>query len=268
MMSVYITFLRGHLMRSSFAGKAAALSAILFILRAFCPQSAAAQQAEPILFHGVILDAETHQPLTGAHYRVRGLSSSSTEATGRSSGAADSRGMVSFYARHLDTVTFTCVGYKDYIMPVHDSLRAPEYVAGVYLTSDTLMMAAVVVMPRIGNLRSAIMSQPPATNQELINATNNLRLSAYQGLTSASKLGDPASNYEVLRQQQRYAAYEKGQIPADKMLGINPFTLISLIYFLAVGPPEVPEPPIPYITAREMENLRAVHDSLIYRVPR
>jgi hypothetical protein len=52
------------------------------------------------------------------------------------------------------------------------------------------------------------------------------------------------------------------------MLAVSPLTLIPLIYLLAVGPPEVPEPPVPYISAREMENLRAVHDSLIYRVPR
>lgn len=262
MKSVCITFRRGHLTRSSFAGKSAALPALLFILLAFCLQSTSAQQADPILFHGVILDADTRLPLTGAHYQVRGMG---PEGTGRSSGAADSRGMVSFYARHHDTITFTSVGYKDYQMTVHDTLRAMEYVAGIYLTTDTLLMAAVVVMPRIGNIRAAIMSVPPATNQELINATNNLRISAYQGLTSASKLGDPASNYEVLRQQQRYAAYEKGQIPADKMLGINPFTLISLIYFFAVGPPEVPRPPVPYISVREMQNLRAFHDSLIYR---
>jgi len=264
------------LTRSSFAGKSAALPALLFILLALHPQATSGQQASPILFHGVILDADTRQPLTGAHFQVRGRSlgvtgemdRSSGGASGervRSSGAADSRGMVSFYARHLDTVTFTCVGYKDYNMPVHDSLRAKEYVAGIYLTSDTLMMAAVVVIPRIGNLRSAIMSEPPATNQELINATNNLRLSAYQGLTSASRLGDPASNYAVLRQQQRYDAYEKGQIPSDQMLAVSPLTLIPLIYLLAVGPPEVPEPPVPYISAREMDNLRAFHDSLIYR---
>lgn len=277
MKSVFITFLRGHLTRLSFAGKAASLPAIIFLL-AFRPQCTAAQQAGPILFHGVILDAETRQPLTGAHYQIRGRTIAAAEvremgsgASGeriRSSGAADSRGMVSFYARHLDTVIFTCVGYKDYNMPVHDSLRAREYVAGIYLTSDTLMMAAVVVIPRIGNLRSAIMSEPPATNQELINATNNLRLSAYQGLTGASKLGDPATNYELLRQKQRSEAYEKGQIPSDQMLAVSPLTLIPLIYLLAVGPPEVPEPPVPYISAREMDNLRAFHDSLIYRVPR
>lgn len=252
-------FLKGRLTRSSFAGKAVVvLHAFLFILIVFNSQSMAAQEADPILFHAVILDSDTREPLTGAHFQVRG----------RSSGAADSRGMVSFYARHRDTVVFTSVGYKEYQMTVHDTLRAIEYVAGIYLTTDTLMMAAVVVMPRIGNIRAAIMSEPPLTNQEMINATNNLRLSTYQGLTSANRLGDPDSNYELLRHQQRTAAYEKGQIPSDKMIGLSPLTVISLIYLLAVGPPEAPRPPVPHISAREMESLRTYHDSLIYRVPR
>ncbi|MCK7539370.1 MAG: carboxypeptidase-like regulatory domain-containing protein [Marinilabiliales bacterium] len=42
---------------------------------------------------------------------------------GRTGGATDSRGMFSLYARHHDTITFTCMGYKEYSMTVHDTLR-------------------------------------------------------------------------------------------------------------------------------------------------
>ena len=185
--------------------------------------------------------------------------------SGRTGGATDSRGMFSLYARHHDTITFTSVGYREYRMIIRDTLRSREYVAGIYLSSDTLMIAEVVVIPRIGNIRAEIMSERPPADQELINATNNLRLSAYQGLVNASKLGDPDTNYELLRQKQRYEAYEKGQISADQMLAVSPLTLIPLIYILAVGLPEDPEPPVPYISVRELENLRAVHDSLIWR---
>ena len=115
------------------------------------PLEMAAQQASPILFHGIILDAETHQPLTGAHYL----------AAGRSAGASDNRGMISFYARHHDTITFSCVGYKDFLMVIGDTLLAREYVAGIYLTTDTLMIPAVVVMPRLGNIRAEIMASKP-----------------------------------------------------------------------------------------------------------
>jgi hypothetical protein len=173
--------------------------------------------------------------------------------------------MFSLYARWYDTITFTCIGYREYSITVHDTLRAKEYTAGIYLTGDTTMIPAVVVIPRLGNIRAEIMAERPSPNQEMINASNNLRMAVYQGLTTQPELGDPATNYEILRQKQRMEAYEKGQIPSGQMVGLSPFTLIPLIYMLVAGPPEDPDPPAPYISARDMERLRRVHDSLIFR---
>jgi len=259
MSSVFTTFPRGLLTRSSLTGRPGIrIPVIILFILVFLPQKIAAQESGYILFHGVLFDADTRQPLTGAHYQVMG----------RPEGATDSRGMFAFYARHHDTIIFTSVGYKEYLMIVPDTLHAREYVTGISLSSDTLMIPAVVVIPRIGNIRAELLSEHPEPNQEIINATNNLKISAYQGLTSAATLGDPASNYEVLRQQQRADAYEKGQISSGQMLVLSPLTLIPLIYILAVGLPEEPQAPVPYISAREMESLRALHDSLIYRSPR
>jgi hypothetical protein len=99
----------------------------------------------------------------------------------------------------------------------------------------------------------------------VINATNNLRMAVYQGLANPPELGDPATNYEVLRQKQRMDAYNKGQIASDRMIGLSPLTLIPLIYLAAKGLPEDPEPPAPHISAREMDYLKQVHDSLLIR---
>ena len=217
-----------------------------------------AQQVAPILFHGLILDAETRQPLKGAHYIIRN----------KTAGAADDRGMVSFYARHHDTIMFSCVGYKDFNMIIGDTLHAQEYVAGIYLTGDTLMIPAVVVMPRLGNIRAEIMSARPNADQEMVNAANNLKISTYQGLTGASELGDPASNYEVLRHKQRIDAAEKGGIPSDQMVIFSPFVIIPVVYILAKGLPQEPAPPAPYISPAELNRIRALHDSLIYKSPR
>lgn len=247
-------FPKGRLTRSFLANKSsqAFLLLLLFMLR---QPELIAQQSGPILFHGVIFDAGSGQPLPDAHYSVRG----------RAAGASDGRGMFSLYARWHDTITFTCIGFRDYSITVQDTLRAKEYTAGIYMTGDTTMIPAVVVFPRIGNIRAEIMAEKPAPNQEVINASNNLKMGVYQALSNAPKLGDPFYNYELIRQQQRMDAYEKGQIPSDQMVGLSPFMLIPLIYRLASGPPEELKPPVPHISAREMENLRRVHDSLIYR---
>jgi hypothetical protein len=242
-------------MRSSLAGKAALTILLIIILFQACLPGAYAQQQGPVLFHGIILDASTRQPLPDAHYVVRG----------GSAGAADGRGMFSVYAFRNDTITFSCIGYRQFSMTVHDTLRAREYTAGVYLTTDTTLIPAVIVIPRLGNIRAEIMADKPVPNQEIINATNNLRMAVYQGLTNPPELGDPATNYELLRQRMRMEAYEKGQIPSSQMVGLSPLTLIPLIYLLANGPPEIPDPPAPHISARDMEYLRQLNDSLLIR---
>jgi hypothetical protein len=259
MRRAFIMCPREHSKRSSCAGNTGSLTLLFFFIlsAAFLPQKIVAQQSGFILFHGVIIDAVTREPLTGAHFIIGN----------RAAGAADLKGMFSLYAHPYDTITFTCVGYSPYRLVVSDTLRAKEYVTGIWLTTDTVMIPSVVVIPRLGNMRAAIMAEPPAADQQMINAANNLKISAYQGLTGSNELGDPIVNYELLRQKQRYEAYEKGQIPSSQMVALSPLALIPLIYILANGLPEDPEPPVPYISAREMSRLRTLHDSIIYRSP-
>ncbi len=242
-------------MRSSLAGKPALTILLIIILFFTFIPGASAQQQDPVLFHGIILDASTRQPLPDAHYVVKG----------GTAGAADGRGMFSVYAWRNDTITFSCIGYRHFSMTVHDTLRAREYTAGIYLTTDTTLIPAVVVIPRLGNIRAEIMADRPVQNQEIINATNNLRMAVYQGLTNPPELGDPATNYELLRQKMRMEAYEKGQIPSSQMIGLSPLTLIPIIYLLVNGPPQIPDPPAPHISARDMDYLRHVNDSLLMR---
>jgi hypothetical protein len=108
------------------------------------------------------------------------------------------------------------------------------------------------------------MAARPDADQELINAANNLKISAYQGLTAATRLDDAAANYEVIRRAQALAAGEKGGIPSGQMISFSPFAIIPLIYILARGLPEDPPAPAPYISAKELNRIQALHDSLIY----
>ncbi|HOO66844.1 MAG: hypothetical protein KDB91_01320 [Bacteroidales bacterium] len=255
MRKAFIMFPRGRLRKSFFAGRLSQVLLVILLITAVWSPSAIAQKHGPILFHGVILDAGTRQPLPDVHYVI----------SGQTAGATDSRGMFSLYARWNDTITFTCIGYSPYKMTVQDTLHAKEYTAGIYLTGDTTVIPAVVVIPRLGNIRAEIMAERPGPTQEMINASNNIRTAVYQGLTNPPELGDPAVNYELLRQKQRLDAYEKGQIPSEHMVGLSPFMLIPLIYSIAAGPPETPDPPAPHISSRDMDYLRHVHDSLLYR---
>ncbi len=191
---------------------------------------------------GVVMDAGRFEPLSDAqiiinrHFRI---------STG-------SDGEFAIDVKDNDTVSFTRLGYKDLLMIVRDTLRGTEFLAGVYLQQDTMMISEVVIMPRLSSLRSDIFKPRSDAVQEVENARYNLAVSAYQGRISQNRLGDPAINYELLRQRQRYDAYTKGQIPGDKMVALSPLILIPAAYMLIHGLPEKPEARLPMVTEQEL----------------
>jgi hypothetical protein len=68
-------------------------------------------------------------------------------------------------------------------------------------------------------------------------------------------LGDPATNYELLRQKQKTDAFERGGIPSDKMVGISPLLLIPAAYLLIHGLPEKPAPLKQQLTNQEVNQI-------------
>ena len=125
-------------------------------------------------------------------------------------------------------------------MYVSDTLAGNEFIAGIYMNSDTLSISEVVIVPKFINLKSQILNSPSKTPSTFDNAKYNVAVSAYQGRTSQSTLGNPADNYLLLSQRQKINAFEKGGIPSDKILGISPFLLVPAAYLLIKGLPEKP----------------------------
>jgi len=134
-------------------------------------------------------------------------------------------------------------------------LSGREFVAGIYLHSDTISIGEVIIIPKLTNLKSELLNTRPEASKTVENARYNLEISAYQGRMAQSKMGDPALNYEVLRNQQRRDAYSRGQIPADRMVGLSPLMLIPAAYLLMHGLPEKPSAPKPHLTDKEINDL-------------
>jgi hypothetical protein len=88
------------------------------------------------------------------------------------------------------------------------------------------------------------------------NARYNIAISAYQGRTTQGKLGDPQSNYDLIRQKQKNDAYEKGGIPSDRIAGISPLLLIPAAYLLIHGVPERPAPYENKLTLQELDQIQ------------
>ena len=198
-----------------------------------------------ILFHGLVMDVNTMNPLPGSQIKINSAFSS----------ISDEQGQFAFYVRRGDTVTFSRLGYKSAILNISDTLTGKEFIAGIYMNTDTLSINEVVVIPRYSDLRSEMFTSKPESNTRIENAKYNLEVSSYQGRIGQSKLGDPSINYEVLRQQQRSNAYTKGQIPSDRIVGVSPLMLIPAAYLLMNGLPEKPSPLKPRVTEQEVDQI-------------
>ena len=199
-----------------------------------------------ILFHGLVVDANTFSPIANSQIMINNSFLSVTGADGT----------FAFIVNSNDTVLFKSLGYKPITFFVSDTLTGREFITGIYMQTDTLSIGEVIIVPKFTNLRSEIMNAGRKTPSTMENAKYNVAVSAYQGRNATGKLGDPASNYDILRQRQKTEASEKGGIPSDKMIGISPLLLIPAAYLLIQGLPDRPEPFKPELTKSEVDQIQ------------
>ena len=222
---------------------------LLFMPLFYASGQQADNQQDRVLFRGIIVSANAQEKLPGAQIVINRLVA----------GASSSDGTFSFFARKNDTVIFTMMGYRPLSLVVSDTLKAKEFVTGIFMQADTLEIGEVVIIPRFSNLKTDIINSVLESNSKMDNARNNISIASYQGRTGQGKLGDPGINYEVLRQQQKIDAYEKGGIPSDKIMGISPLMLLPAAYLLLNGLPEAPAPPEPHITQKDLDELNQLY---------
>lgn len=220
---------------------------LLFAFLFICPVNAQEKDLSgiKILFQGRVIDGQSLTPLPGSQVLVNR----------RFTSVSDDKGNVALYVNVSDTLVFTRTGYKPAEIIIRDTLVGKPFVAGIFLNADTIEIGEVVIVPRMLRIRSELMNPVTSTPPEIENARNNVAMSAYQGRTTTGKLGDPASNYELLRQRQRTDAYEKGGIPSDRIAGLSPFMLLPAAYLLMNGLPEKPSPLRQGISDRELDEI-------------
>jgi len=201
-----------------------------------------------VLFRGVVVDAETQARIADTKIYINGSQKALSGADGT----------FSFFAGQNDTVVFSSMGYRQISFIVSDTLKASEFLTGIYLKPDTISIGEVIILPHYRSLKTELMNYPSQSDIKTEYARNNVNVAAYQGRTGQFKLGDPAMNYEFLRQKQKTEAYEKGGIPSDRIAGISPLLLLPAAYLILHGLPEVPEPPEPKITQKELDDLNKI----------
>jgi hypothetical protein len=195
------------------------------------------------------MDAKTLQPLPNSQILMNNAFSA----------ISNSEGTFSFFVNRNDSVLFKHLGYKPTLLFVSDTLTGREFVAGIFMKSDTVSIGEVVIVPKYSNLKYEILNAPNREPSTMDNARNNVANAAYQGRTTQGKLGDPATNYDMLRQKQKIDAYEKGGISSDKIAGISPFLLVPAAYLLIHGLPEKTAPLEQKLTQQELDQIQKIY---------
>ncbi len=222
------------------------LSFALLLLFSVCAVKAQQQIIkQSVIVSGIVRDGATVEALQGVRVLRNNSASSLTGADG------------SFIVNALssDTLVFKALGYKDAILILRDTLRGDHFIAGIYMKSDTIAIGEVIIIPRFRSLKSEILSAPGRDADIKNNARYNVAVSAYQGRTTIGNLGDPASNYELLRNRQRTEAYTAGQLGPDQMVSISPLILIPAAYLLVKGLPEKPPQYSPQLSDEELRSI-------------
>jgi len=201
-------------------------------------------QENKIIFSGIVRDAATLSPLPNSQISIN-----------RSFVAvSDEEGTFSIVVSRSDSVVFSILGYRPAYFYVSDTLTGRNFMAGVYMKTDTLSIGEVIVVPRMQSLKYDIF-KAPATTPEMENAKYNMAISAYQGRMAMTQLGDPASNYSIVQQKRLRDASEKGTIPSDRMVGFSPFMLVGGVYLLINGLPGKPVPMKSTLTRQELDQI-------------
>lgn len=198
-----------------------------------------------ILFRGLVMDASNLTPVPNSQIFIN---KEMAAVTG-------SDGAFVFYVNRSDTVVFNSLGYKQTYFYVSDTLSGTEFNAGIFMRTDTVEIGEVIIIPRRQDLRSDIMRPRRYEPSIMDNARSNVAISAYQGRVSQSQLGDPIDNYAVLSQKQKTMAFEKGGIPSDQMVGLNPFIIVPAAYLLIKGFPDKPASIKAELTSSEVEEI-------------
>ena len=129
---------------------------IIFILSFFCSvgYGQVLTASDSIVLSGVIMNTQTKQALADVHCRY-----------GKTKGTvSDEEGCFRLKLQRGDSVLFTYVGFKPFTVVIPDTLYEHEYIIGVFMSPDTLLLSEALIIRRWQD----------SWRQNMINVQNNM----------------------------------------------------------------------------------------------
>ncbi len=182
---------------------------LLFFLLFFCLGVQGQNQGKNDVFvTGIVCDRDSIRPLPEAIFRL-----------GKEVRGVDKQGRFSLSVQVGDTLRFSHIGYAPTQVVISDSLRENDFLLGVFMVRDTVLLSEVLILPRFftGNYKS---------NAFLLNAQNNLN----QAIHAASKPGeamDQEMNRRMMIEDFARKVEMKGMVDVKLGVGTRSVTVLQ-----------------------------------------
>ncbi len=197
--------------------KAKKILPILLLL--ICTFAGAQMNRDSLLFRGVIMERDSLFSLPYAKYIINN----------KSAYTANEQGHFSFWARTGDIVHFTYVGFRPLYVQVNDSLANDNYLMGVFLSRDTILLSEVVIIPQILNPNAVARNMPMLTTRDQAIAQNNVAMSTYQAKTQPVTTWDAEMNQKNFIQARSNDIAYQTQVQPSQMLGVSSTNIMQQI---------------------------------------
>jgi signal peptidase I len=186
--------------------KSISILSLLTILLAFGTLELKAQDENLLQFSGVILDADSLNPLPFSTVIIKNTHRGTT---------SDYYGFFSFVAEPGDTIRFSNVGYRSELYVIPDTLQTSRYSMIQLLNKDTVELKEVTVYPwpTKEQFKEAFLSlNTPEDDYQ--RAMRNLRQAAMRDKIMNMPMADGSANFKYAMQNRNSQIYSAGQFPS------------------------------------------------------
>jgi hypothetical protein len=203
-----------------------------------------------IFITGAVYDSETKEPLSNAQFNIRKSEIFTTFP----------KGNFSLYGNPGDTISYRYLGYKEMKVVIPDTLRQLEYLMGVFMPKDTILIPEIVIFPRIESYPSIVTDVKD--NAKMINqAQINVDKATVQGLTTNVGAYNADMNAKMtLRSYEMKAQHNGLLVTPENSVGISNTSYQT--HYLQFGSPLVRPGKMSneMVNQNEINLIIAIHD--------
>jgi hypothetical protein len=203
-----------------------------------------------IFITGAVYDSETKEPLSNAQFNIHKSEIFTTF----------SKGKFSLYGNPGDTISYRYLGYKEMKVVIPDTLKQLEYLMGVFMPKDTILIPEIVIFPRIESYPSIVTDVKD--NAEMINqAQINVNKATVQGLTTNVGAYNADMNAKMtLRNYEMKAQHNGLLVTPENSVGISNTSYQT--HYLQFGSPVVRPGKMSneLVNQNEINLIIAIHD--------